>query len=207
MSLEKLNQGTKINLKPPNGKYDFGKFVEKRPGCFEYFYLKYQACPCKEKYYLKPSSRLSKYLYKCKGWVPDETNTYSLNFILIVLLANWRSCTLLYRCSSTYYSYLYVNHSDEELCKIFGKPYYNDGIIYKHSVSDIRKTIAKKYFKIRENIPHTEAPLLCTYGLESLTYSICDSRHSGYSPDDVQIYICKKPHDSEDLDYHPAVFY
>ena len=45
--------------------------------------------PCKLKYYLDPESQFAKYLdEECLGFIKDDQNEYSLNYILIVLVAN-----------------------------------------------------------------------------------------------------------------------
>jgi len=56
----------------------------------------YSPCPCRVKYYLRPDSPLTKYLEEeCQGWVRDENHKYSLNYILMVLSANFKQKKLL----------------------------------------------------------------------------------------------------------------
>lgn len=55
----------------------------------------YSPCNCKEKYQFKENSRLLPYLQTCKGWINDKKG-YTLNYILIVLLAILAEQELIY---------------------------------------------------------------------------------------------------------------
>ena len=52
--------------------------------------LQYFFCTHQEKYQIKRSSRLESYLKNCKGFVKDPKNLYTVNYIIAVLVANWR---------------------------------------------------------------------------------------------------------------------
>lgn len=62
----------------------FRTFIEDH---FSYF-----ICPHREKYLFKTDSLLLRYLHsECQGWVRDVDDKYTVNYILIVLFANFKA--------------------------------------------------------------------------------------------------------------------
>lgn len=58
--------------------------------------LKYSCCIHQNKYRFKSKSPLKAYLRtKCKGFVKDPLNEYTINYLIIVLFANWSEYKLL----------------------------------------------------------------------------------------------------------------
>jgi len=58
----------------------------------------YTVCNHQQKYFFKQNSLLKNYLEEqCNGFVEDSS--YTLNYIIVVLLANWKELGLLYHCS------------------------------------------------------------------------------------------------------------
>jgi len=56
----------------------------------------YTPCSCRDKLSFKDDSPLQKYLEtRCKGWVPDTENKYTLNYVLLVLIANLKEANLI----------------------------------------------------------------------------------------------------------------
>lgn len=52
--------------------------------------LKYRLCPHREQYAFKRQSELKNYLInQCPGFLQSENDTYSLNYIILLLLINW----------------------------------------------------------------------------------------------------------------------
>lgn len=52
--------------------------------------INYKPCDCKGKYQFKKDSSLLKFLQNNNGWVSDPQNLYTLNYILICLIANFK---------------------------------------------------------------------------------------------------------------------
>lgn len=61
--------------------FDFGL------NSYPYTPVIYNPCECQERYSFKPESKLLDYLRQCKGWVDSDDGTYTLNYIIVVLLA------------------------------------------------------------------------------------------------------------------------
>src|SRR5574343_1318390 len=52
--------------------------------------ISYKLCPHQDKYSFCPNSPLKNYLENhCKGFVVDPSNTYTINYIVAILIANW----------------------------------------------------------------------------------------------------------------------
>jgi len=52
--------------------------------------ISYKLCPHQDKYSFCPNSPLKNYLENhCKGFVIDPSNTYTINYIVTILIANW----------------------------------------------------------------------------------------------------------------------
>ena len=65
----------------------------------EQSFLIYKCCPHNFRYKFKKDSPLRKYLKtKCKGFVESPDDLYTINYIVIVLLANWGELRLV-RCN------------------------------------------------------------------------------------------------------------
>ena len=81
----------------------------------------YSPCPCKEKYYLDPDSPLTKYLKgECRGWVVASDNLYSLNYLLLVLIANFKRKQVLK--FNDIFDYYYLE-GDQKLSLLLGESY------------------------------------------------------------------------------------
>jgi len=52
----------------------------------------YEACPHQDKYPFIPNSPLQNYLENhCEGFVKDDQDKYTINYLVFVLLANWKT--------------------------------------------------------------------------------------------------------------------
>lgn len=52
--------------------------------------LLYQGCSHNQKYKIKINSKLKSYITTCKGFVRDSEDSYTINYLLAVLIANWK---------------------------------------------------------------------------------------------------------------------
>lgn len=69
----------------------FQKFIGRRRRHFGPE-IHYKACPHQDKYTFIPHSPLKDYLENhCEGFVRDPDSKYTINYIVIVLLANWKA--------------------------------------------------------------------------------------------------------------------
>ena len=79
----------------------------------------YSPCPCKEKYYLDPANPLTKYLEnECKGWVVANDHRYRLNYLLLILIANFKKKQFL-KFNDTF-DYYYLK-GDQKLSSLLGE--------------------------------------------------------------------------------------
>jgi hypothetical protein len=126
-------------------------------------YLTYRPCHCKERYFLDPRGTLSRYLNEeCKGFVPDGDHRYSLNYIVIVLIANWKVRNLVYR---EFYPTLQLRiKNDGFIHHLMDSPIWNAHYSPFYRAHDIRGNIAKRHFHLDEDVPN---PLTLFYCAES----------------------------------------
>lgn len=117
----------------------------------------YAPCTCREKYFLYPGSLLALYLEEeCQGWVRDPESRYTLNYLVLVLIANFKSKNILrYDMEENYY---YIA-TDKKLAFIFRQSYLE--------LHDIRDIIALRYLNLDEKksiISNTLPPILYCLG-------------------------------------------
>jgi hypothetical protein len=80
--------------------YELGDYVQIGEGPLEFINLDYTPCPCRDFYLLDQESSLFLYLKThCKGWTESPHGFYTLNYIMIVLLANWSQKNLIRNCT------------------------------------------------------------------------------------------------------------
>lgn len=148
-------------------------------------------CPCRDLLPFKENSSLLKYLEThCKGWVVSPSNRYTLNYVLIVLLANLREKGFLQTKAQRY---LCVK-GDSVFRKIEG---FRAKIT---QVSSLRHIIASRHFNTAENSKYTT--FLCPKESRSIIYSVLRSPVS-FHPSRVlidSIYI----YDHCDNRQHPS---
>ena len=118
-------------------------------------------CPCKEKWSFVKNSNLETYLKThCLGWSPDPQNKYTANFIVAVLLANFKNKGLLKRRGGRF---LEIS-TDRFLRKVqgFNKKYIDVGCI--------RRIIVTRHFEVNEGFIY--ATFLCPSQNRDILYSI-----------------------------------
>lgn len=70
-------------------------------------------CPHQEKYSFKHGSKLKQYLENCKGWVPDPSQKYTVNYIIMVLFMDLKQKNQIFQ--NVYNSKDYFIGCDQEL--------------------------------------------------------------------------------------------
>ena len=102
----------------------------------------YTVCNHQQKYFFKQNSLLKNYLEEqCNGFIEDSS--YTLNYIIVVLLANWKELGLLYHCSvrctgrlrkvfKVHYKYLHLNTLRNLVRKHFRQPLQDREFERKH---------------------------------------------------------------------------
>jgi len=119
--------------------------------------ITYAPCTCREKYFLYPENLLALYLEeKCKGWVRDPESRYTLNYLVLVLIANFKDKGLLQY--DTEYDFYFVI-TDKRLKSVFEYGYFK--------LKDLRAMIATGYLNIDEKksiIKNAMPPILYCLG-------------------------------------------
>lgn len=141
----------------------------------------YSPCPCRVKYYLRPDSPLTKYLEEeCQGWVRNVENKYTLNYILIILSANFKQKKLIeFDFEHDYYEI----RCDSALRELTNKHYLN--------TLQLRKYLSNTFFEEPERqqlYPDFHSTLfLCLGDDVKIMKSIYENDYFGLNKD-----ICKK---------------
>jgi hypothetical protein len=146
--------------------FDFGKW-RIRNGRLVREKLRYSPCCCKEKFSFKTGSTLLSYLEtQCYGWTPDPTDEYTLNYILIVLIANLNYKNLL----NKRYEH-WVIDAVPSLEPVLNCGHFSlDRNFY--FISELRPIVANFHCNTY-GVTFTESPpFICPYGLESIIRSI-----------------------------------
>ena len=165
------NMRDEVDLDPMCGIYDFGKWVQFENGEFNYPRMLHHACPCREKYYLKSRSTLSKYLTRhCKGFVVDPERKYTLNYIIVVLLVNWKEKHLLWRRPFE------LEVKDDGLVgRVVNTRHWHMRDSY-FRINSLRDSLKLKYFKnLKESMPNMGTALYCTKNIEGIIDNIIGS--------------------------------
>jgi hypothetical protein len=152
--------------------YELGDYIQTGDGSLEFINLDYTPCPCRDFYLLDPESSLFLYLKThCRGWTESPHGFYTLNYIMIVLLANWSQKNLIVDCT-----FLRANE-DESLIFTFKETSlwaYYYGIPHKWApLHKIRSFIAQKYFGIE--IEKRTSLLLCCPSIEKILKTLLDT--------------------------------
>jgi len=103
-------------------------------------FIYYSPCTCRERYYLPPTSSLYLYLKnECLGWEPSSDHYYNLNYLMIVLITNFKAKNLLKEDIDfdTYYV-----KCDEKLKSLMDMNYLN--------LFSFRETICEKFLNVQE---------------------------------------------------------
>lgn len=156
-----------VALGPHKGIYILGSFIHGSPP--KQYFLTFKSCPCKDKHFLDPRGVLSRYLYeKCQGFVPDGEHRYTINYIVMVLIANWNEKKLIYR-----YSQLRVKNDgcidqllDSIMWASYRQPFYR--------ISEVRGNIAIRHFHLAEEVPNTFTLLYCIRNIKNLLSQIIE---------------------------------
>lgn len=137
--------------------------------------LTYHACPHSEKYHFVTHSRLRKYLQEeCQGWVRDLKDQYTVNYILIVLLANCKEKGL-------------FSKDNPLIIECKGNLEYAFDRRSIH-IGEIR-TLVLYHLHHREPLFFFRPPFLCPFERTSLIESLVSSQ---IDPDELYTFICKQ---------------
>lgn len=146
--------------------FDFGKWrIRNRRLVREK--LRYSPCSCKERFTFKTGSTLLEYLEtQCLGWIPDPNNEYTLNYILIVLIANLNYKNLL---SKRYDHWVIEAVPSLENVLNYDQPKLTQNFYF---ITELRPIVANIHCNTH-GVPFTESPpFICPHGLESVIKSI-----------------------------------
>jgi len=124
----------------------------------------YYPCDCQQKYSFKKNSKLLPYLQQCKGWIVDPQEKYTLNYVMIVLLAYLREKNLIYYCEE---NKLHLIHPVDEICKAL-----EWSVKLKH-ISEIRMHIARAHLEgFKGSLYHYTPYFTCPRGAEKVVIDI-----------------------------------
>ena len=116
-------------------------------------HLPYYTCPCRDKHFLPPDSRLLQYLkFECQGFTEDPKGEFSLNYILIVLVTNWSQKGLFKKRN-------YLTTKNRTIKALLGYPCWGRPISIK--ISNLRYSICSRYFRTTEVIETSYAVFFC----------------------------------------------
>ena len=83
--------------------------------------IHYEACPHQERYSFIPHSPLKNYLEKhCEGFVQDPEEKYTINYIVFVLLANWKARELFSKEQDSVLATSYIKRAFMTTSKVIG---------------------------------------------------------------------------------------
>jgi len=134
-----------INLKYSPSSF----FVRQTPPYGTTNSLLYSVCPCREKYPFRKGSPLLTYFKEnCKGFRVDPLGLYSINYLLIVLLANLKDKGLTSKRSNG------SIYCDKELINIEGRKHIH--------VSSLRRFIKQHLVQSEGYSPSERYPFWCS---------------------------------------------
>ena len=125
-------------------------------------------CPHGNKYPFKYGTKLEEYMRQCKGWLEDQDRKYTINYILIVLLAEIKSRRLL--ILDAYDKYYIICDRELQLSLGVSEPFIEITLLRKQVLSQMRHT-EYRYQHERDY----KIPFWCVRSIDSVLLRIFDN--------------------------------
>jgi len=134
--------------------FDFGNYSS-RP-------IRYSPCDCKGRYPFQKTSLLLPYLQTSLGWTSSPDNRYTINYILMVLIADFKEKNLIQFDHKGRVHAFIVNPETSIILGVTTRVFRNDSI----SILHIRALIANVHLEGHRHILNiTQPPFSCTKSL------------------------------------------